>query len=114
MLSSPRLSHLLAVLPRDRMIVVDLDDDVEAVEVPGDIVARVQSAYPPHEEDRLLELIALMIVRLGGDTAVPAVRGWIDTDPGILLRVPPETRRQLAFEPDAIGPLLGGPRSEPS
>jgi hypothetical protein len=107
MMTPARFTDYLAGLPRDRMVVVDLDDDVDAIAVPGDVVARVEHIYEEGERDAVYQLIALLIVRLGSDTAVPTVRRWIDAEPGILRDFPPETLRQLASDPEALGPILG-------
>lgn len=100
-----------AGIPRDRLVVVDLEDDVDAITVPGDVVARVEHTYAEAERDAVYLVIALLMARLGGDTAVPIVLRWIEAEPGILQDFPPETLRQLASDPDAIGPILG--RLEP-
>ena len=108
MTPAARFSDYLARLPSDRPVVIDLDDgDVDAILVPGDVVARVVHAYEPAEHDAIYRVIALLIARLGSDTAVPVVRRWIDAEPAFLRDFPAETLRQLATDPEAIGPLLG-------
>jgi hypothetical protein len=94
-------------LPRDRMVVVDLGDGVDAITVPGDVIARLEHAYAEAERAAVFQVIALLIARLGSDTAVPTVHRWIDADPGILRDFPPETLRRLASDPEAIGLTLG-------
>ncbi len=105
-MTAARFSNSAAGPHQDRVVVVDIDDDVDAITVPGDAAALVEHTYEAAEHDAVFQVVALLIARLGIDTAVPTVRRWIGADPGILRDFPPETLRQLASDPEA----LGGPR----
>jgi len=106
-MTAARFGDSAAGLPQDRVVVVDIDDDMDAITVPGDLAALVEHAYDAAERDGVFQVIALLIARLGRGTAVPTVRRWIEAEPGILRDFPPEARRQLASDPEAIGPIVG-------
>lgn len=107
-MTAARFSDSAAGPHQDRVVVVDIDDDdVDAITVPGDVAALVDHAYDAAERDSVFQVIALLIARLGIDTAMPSIRRWIEADPGILRDFPSETLRQLASDPEAIGPIFG-------
>jgi hypothetical protein len=102
-----RLSDILAAMPRDRAVVIDIDADVEAVAVPGSIIALIETAFPADHHDRVRQIVALLIARLGPDTAVPEIRGWLASRPAIFDDVSDDLLDILRNRPDEIGPLLG-------
>ncbi len=106
-MTAARFGDSAAGLPRDRVVVVDIDDDVDAIIVPGAVAALVEHVYDAPERDAVYQAVALLIARLGSDAAVPTLRRWIEADPATLRDFPPETLRQLASDPEAIGPILG-------
>lgn len=102
-----RLSRILAEMPRDERVVVDIGDDVDAVLVPGDIIGRVRAAYQPMERQAVLEIVALLIARLSTEEAVPLVRGWIEKQPDALRHFPASLLETLRKDPEALVPTLG-------
>jgi hypothetical protein len=59
-------------------VVIDIDDDVEAILLPSDLVARVRASAPVADQGRLLAAIALLVARVGADEALAAVDGWLN------------------------------------
>ena len=81
-------------MPEPLPVVIEIDDTVDVVLVPADLAARAR-AVAPHEEARLLQLLALLLARLGAETAIPAVTGWLDHSPEALLAFPEPVRAAL-------------------
>jgi hypothetical protein len=68
-------------------VVIDIDDDVEAVLLPSDLVDKVRASVPVADQARMLAAIALLVARVGADEAIGAVDGWLNS-PGALRFLP--------------------------
>lgn len=76
-------------------VVLDVDDDVEVVLLPASLVAKARAVAPAAEQRRLLQTMALLVVRLGADAALPALAEWLDRDPAMLAAFPERIRSAL-------------------
>lgn len=75
-------------------MVIEIDDTVDVVLVPADLAARAADLVPGEALPQLLELVALLIARLG-EHAAPAIRAWMDYTPSVLTDFPPALRDEL-------------------
>jgi len=89
-------------------VVIEIDDDVDVVAVPEDLAARAAELVGTEALPGVLQLIALLIARLG-DHAEPAIRAWMDYTPGILTNFPAPLLDELVT--GQIGTLRGPPPS---
>ncbi|HEU4559048.1 MAG TPA: hypothetical protein VFS20_14405 [Longimicrobium sp.] len=79
----------------DTPVVIDIDDTADVVEVPAALAAQIREIAPPDAVAAVLEIVALLIARLGRSTAVPVVETWIAFTPAVLLNFPPDLREEL-------------------
>jgi hypothetical protein len=77
-------------------VVIDLEDDVDVILLPAELAAKARACAPGFGEARLLGTIALLIARLGAETALPAIAACLEDDPGVLIDFPERLRSALA------------------
>jgi hypothetical protein len=82
-------------MPQPLPVVIEIDDTVDVILVPSELAMRARSAAPAAEQRPVLEVIALLLARLGSETAVPAIHDWLDRDPQRLTSFPEPLRSAL-------------------
>lgn len=84
-------------------VVFEIDDMVDVAEVPAELAARAAAMVPAAELPAVLELIALLIERLGADSAIPVIHSWMTYTPSVLTSFPAPLRQELVA--GTIAPL---------
>lgn len=87
-------------------VVIEIDDDVDVVSVPEHLAARAAELVGAEALPGVLQLIALLIARLG-DHAEPAILAWMDYTPSVLTNFPAPLLDELVT--GQIGTLRGPP-----
>jgi hypothetical protein len=76
-------------------VVIEIDDSVDVIELPIELATRAQTLTVESDVPRLLEVMALLVARLGPDVALPVLDDWMNKSPGHLADFPPELRHDL-------------------
>jgi hypothetical protein len=87
-------------------VVIEIDDTVDVVPVPEHLATRAAELVGADALPGVLQLIALLIARLG-DHAEPAIRAWMEYTPSVLTNFPAPLLDELVT--GRIGPLKGPP-----
>jgi hypothetical protein len=84
-------------------VVIDIDDTLDVVEIPPELSRRAAEMVPEGDLPRVLQLIGLLIARLGRDSAVPVIQSWMAHTPTVLTDFPEALREELVT--GSIAPL---------
>ena len=76
-------------------IVIDIDDTVDVVLLPAELVTQVCASAPASEQRRALQMIGLLFARLGAEIARPLVETWLTRSPHALIAFPDPLRTAL-------------------
>lgn len=87
-------------------VVIEIDDTVDVVSVPEHLAARAAELVGADALPGVLQLIALLIARLG-DHAEPAICAWMEFTPSVLTNFPAALLDELVT--GRIGTLRGPP-----
>ena len=77
-------------------VVIDMADDVDVILLPAELAEKARACSTGFGEARLLGTIALLIARLGAETALPAIYACFEDDPRVLIDFPERIRTALA------------------
>lgn len=90
-------------------LIIDLREGPACATVPGDIAGAISAIAPaPPDLDRMMQLAAVVLIRVGGEGGEALLRHWCEHDPAALLDADPRFAEILANEPETlVGPLAG-------
>lgn len=97
----PRYTRVRTMSP-DLTVEIFTREGLLSVPVPAEIVDQIRAAYEDDSHAGVLELAALLLLRMGREHGTSQLRTWLESDPGYLGMVPQAARRQLAFRPETF------------